>query len=90
MRGEAVAAGAPREPEIILGTSFPAVVNDPDAARLTQPALEAVEEIAAKMLELPANHSPMYPRLPGAVSDGDPARATRRLSGTGIHGPPGQ
>ena len=106
VRGEAVAAGAPRDPEIILGASFPAVVNDPNAARLTQPALEAisqlvvdpglvtgsedvgvlataagapcvfwilggadpasfggattVEEIAAKMLELPANHSPMY------------------------------
>jgi amidohydrolase len=106
VRGEAVAAGAPRDPEITLGPSFPAVVNDPDAARLTQPALEAVsqmvvdpglvtasedvgvlataagapcvfwllggadpagfegattvEEIAAKMLELPSNHSPMY------------------------------
>jgi amidohydrolase len=106
VRGEAVTAGAPRDPEIILGASFPAVVNDPDAASLTQPALEAVsqmvvdpglvtgsedvgvlataagapcvfwllggadpalfdgattvEEIAAKMLDLPANHSPMY------------------------------
>jgi amidohydrolase len=106
VRGEAVAAGAPRDPEITLGPSFPAVVNDPDAASLTQPALEAVsqmvvdpglvtasedvgvlataagapcvfwllggadpvafegattvEEIAAKMLELPSNHSPMY------------------------------
>ena len=106
VRGEAAAAGAPRDPEITLQTSFPAVVNDPDAARLTQPALEAVaqmvvdpglvtgsedvgvlataagapcvfwilggadpagfagattvEEIAAKMLDLPANHSPMY------------------------------
>jgi hippurate hydrolase len=106
VRGEAVAAGAPRDPEITLGPSFPAVVNDPDAASLTQPALEAVsqmvvdpglvtasedvgvlataagapcvfwllggadpagfagattvDEIAAKMLELPSNHSPMY------------------------------
>jgi amidohydrolase len=106
VRGEAVAAGAPREPEITLGTSFPAVVNDPDAASRTQPALETVsqmvvdpglvtgsedvgvlataagapcvfwilggadpavfegattmEEIAAKTLELPSNHSPMY------------------------------
>jgi hippurate hydrolase len=106
VRGEALAAGAPREPEITLTTSFPAVVNDPDAASRTQPALEAVaemvvdpglvtgsedvgvlaaaagapcvfwilggadpasfdgattvEEIAAKMLDLPANHSPMY------------------------------
>jgi len=106
VRGEAVVAGAPRDPEITLGASFPAVVNDPDAASLTQPALEAVsqmvvdpglvtgsedvgvlataagapcalwilggadpasfdgattvEEIAAKMLELPSNHSPMY------------------------------
>jgi amidohydrolase len=106
VRGEAQAAGAPRDPEITVTTSFPAVVNDPDAASRTQPALEAVaqmvvdpglvtgsedvgvlaaaagapcvfwilggadpagfggattvEEIAAKMLELPANHSPMY------------------------------
>jgi amidohydrolase len=106
VRGEAIAAGAPREPEITVGTSFPAVVNDSDAASRTQPGLEAVaqmvvdpglvtgsedvgvlataagapcvfwilggadpahfggatavEEIAAKMLELPANHSPMY------------------------------
>lgn len=106
VRGEAVAAGAPREPEITLGVSFPAVVNDPDAATRTQPALEAVsqmvldpglvtgsedvgvlataagapcvfwilggadpagfegattvEQIAAKTLELPSNHSPMY------------------------------
>jgi amidohydrolase len=106
VRGEAVGAGAPRAPEINLGVSFPAVVNDTDAAGLTQPALEAVaqrvvdpgvvtgsedvgvlataagapcvfwllggadpasfagattvEEIAAKMLELPSNHSPMY------------------------------
>ena len=106
VRGEAVAAGAPRDPEITLGASFPAVVNDPDAASLTQPALEevsqmvvdpglvtgsedvgvlataagapcvfwilggadpasfggatTVEQIAAKMLGLPANHSPMY------------------------------
>ena len=42
VRGEAVAAGAPRDPEITLGTSFPTVVNDPDAASLVQPALEAV------------------------------------------------
>src|SRR3954451_5886362 len=106
VRGEAVAAGAPRDPEITLGVSFPAVVNDPDAATRTQPALEAVsqmvldpglvtgsedvgvlataagapcvfwilggadpagfegattvEQIAAKTLELPSNHSPMY------------------------------
>jgi amidohydrolase len=106
VRGEAVAAGAPHDPEITLGASFPAVVNDPAAASLTQPALEqvaqmvvdpglvtgsedvgvlataagapcvfwllggadpasfggatTVEEMAAKMLELPANHSPMY------------------------------
>lgn len=109
VRGEAIAAGAPRDPEITLGASFPAVVNDPDAATLVQPALEAVaqmlvdpglvtgsedvgvlataagapcvfwilggadpaafggattvEEIAAKMLDLPANHSPMYAPL---------------------------
>src|SRR4051812_39392305 len=106
VRGEAVAAGAPRDPEITLGASFPAVVNDPDAVDFTQPALEAVsrmvvdpglvtgsedvgvlataagapcvfwilggadptrfegaatvEEIAARTLELPSNHSPMY------------------------------
>jgi amidohydrolase len=105
VRGEAVAAGAPRDPEITMGASFPAVVNDPEAAALTQPALEAVarvvdpglvtgsedvgvlataagapcvfwilggadpaafdgattvEEMAATMLALPANHSPMY------------------------------
>jgi metal-dependent amidase/aminoacylase/carboxypeptidase family protein len=106
VRGEAVAAGAPRDPDITLGTSFPAVVNDPEAASLTQPALEGVAqmvvdpglvtgsedvgvlataagapcvfwllggadpanfdgattvaEIAARMLDLPANHSPMY------------------------------
>jgi amidohydrolase len=45
VRGEAVAAGAPRDPEITLGPSFPAVVNDPDAASLTQPALEAVSQM---------------------------------------------
>jgi metal-dependent amidase/aminoacylase/carboxypeptidase family protein len=106
VRGEALAAGAPSDPEVTLGVSFPAVVNDPDAASLTQPALEAVarmvvdpglvtgsedvgvlataagapcvfwilggadpaefegatttEEIAARMLQLPSNHSPMY------------------------------
>jgi amidohydrolase len=106
VRGEAVTAGAPCDPEVTLVASFPAVVNDTHAAAITQPALEAVsqrvvdpglvtgsedvgvlataagapcifwllggadpadfdgtltvEDIAAKMLELPSNHSPMY------------------------------
>jgi hippurate hydrolase len=117
VRGEAVAAGAPRDPEIIPGHSFPAVVNDPDASTLTRPALEGVaqlvvdpgtvtgsedvgvlataagapcvfwllggadparfggattiDEIAAKVLELPANHSPRYaPRIEPTLAIG--------------------
>ena len=41
-QGEAIAAGAPREPEVDHLTSFPAVVNDPEAVERTRPALAAV------------------------------------------------
>lgn len=41
-RGEAVAAGAPREPEVEVLTSFPPVVNDVAASDLTRPALQGV------------------------------------------------
>jgi len=36
-----VAAGAPRDPEVEVLTSFPAVVNDVGAADLTRPALQS-------------------------------------------------
>lgn len=40
--GEAVAAGAPREPEVDHLSSFPAVVNDAAAVERTRPALAGV------------------------------------------------
>ncbi len=132
VRGEAVAAGAPREPEITHGSSFPAVVNDPEASSHTQPALEAVsqlvvdpgtvtgsedvgvlataagapcvfwilggadpttfggattvEAIATRMLELPANHSPLYaPEIVPTLDIGAAAleAAARRWLGFG-------
>lgn len=39
VRAEAAASGAAREPDIEVLSSFPAVVNDPDAAERTGPAL---------------------------------------------------
>lgn len=39
VRAEAAASGAAREPDIDVLASFPAVVNDPDAAELTRRAL---------------------------------------------------
>ena len=38
-RGEAIAAGAPREPDVDHLSSFPAVVNDAEAVERTRPAL---------------------------------------------------
>ena len=38
VRGEAAASGAPREPAVEITMSFPAVVNDPQAADRTRPA----------------------------------------------------
>lgn len=106
VRSEAAASGAPTPPEIESISSFPAVVNDPDACQRTRPALESVPaivvdpgevtgsedvgllataagapcvywllggadpaefsgatsvpEIAARVAELPANHSPLF------------------------------
>jgi hippurate hydrolase len=42
VRAEANASAAPREPEIELFDSFPALVNDPAALARTRPALEAL------------------------------------------------
>ena len=41
VRGEAAAAGAPADPELVHFETLPAVVNDPDAADRTRAALEA-------------------------------------------------
>ncbi len=41
VRGEAATAGAPRPPDIETLSSFPAVVNDPDASLRTKHGLEA-------------------------------------------------
>lgn len=106
IRAEAAASGAPREPEIEVTSSFPAVENDPSAVERTRPALSALpavvidpglvtgsedvgllasgagapcvfwllggadpaqfagleEEsaVAARVAELPSNHSPLY------------------------------
>lgn len=106
IRAEAAASGAPREPEIEVTSSFPAVENDPSAAERTLPALrtlpvviidpglvtgsedvgllataagapcvfwllggadpalfaglEGASDIAARVAELPSNHSPHY------------------------------
>jgi hippurate hydrolase len=106
IRAEAAASGAPRDPEIEVTSSFPAVENDPSAAERTLPALRALpvvvidpglvtgsedvgllataagapcvfwllggadptlfagvegaSEIAARVAELPSNHSPHY------------------------------
>lgn len=42
VRAEAAASGAPRDPEIEVVGSYPAAVNDPDAAARTRAALSAV------------------------------------------------
>jgi metal-dependent amidase/aminoacylase/carboxypeptidase family protein len=42
VRAEAAASGATRDPEIEVIYSFPAVVNDPDAAARTRPGLAAL------------------------------------------------
>ncbi|MFC4852045.1 amidohydrolase [Actinophytocola glycyrrhizae] len=39
VRGEATAAGAPKPPEVVVETSFPTLVNDPDAVERTRTAL---------------------------------------------------
>ncbi|MFI2780637.1 amidohydrolase [Streptomyces sp. ALB3] len=41
VRAEAAASAAPREPDITLTESFPAVINDPDACARTQEAFAA-------------------------------------------------
>jgi hippurate hydrolase len=41
VRGEAAASGAPREPEVVPLESFPALVNDGEAAARTRAAFEA-------------------------------------------------
>jgi hippurate hydrolase len=45
VRAEAAASGAPREPEVELTSSFPAVVNDPDAVERTRPALASLPAV---------------------------------------------
>ena len=106
VRGEAAAAGAPEPPEVVVESSFPAAVNDPDAADRTRPALASavpivvdpgpvtgsedvgvfataagaplvywllggadprafagatsLDEIRARVADLPANHSPLF------------------------------
>jgi hippurate hydrolase len=42
VRGEAVAAGAPREPDVAHVESVDALINDPDACAATWPALESI------------------------------------------------
>jgi metal-dependent amidase/aminoacylase/carboxypeptidase family protein len=42
VRAEAVASGAPRDPEVMLVDGFPAVVNDVAACARTRPAFEAL------------------------------------------------
>lgn len=104
--GEAAASGAPKPPEVVVESSFPAAVNDEDAAGRTRPALASVvpivvdpgpvtgsedvgvfatsagvplvywllggadpqafagatslDEIRARVADLPANHSPLF------------------------------
>ncbi|MFI7673910.1 amidohydrolase [Actinophytocola sp. NPDC049390] len=104
--GEATASGAPKPPEIVVETSYPAAVNDPEAADRTRPALASavpivvdpgpvtgsedvgvfataagvplvywllggadpgtfagatsLDEIRARVADLPANHSPLF------------------------------
>jgi hippurate hydrolase len=41
VRAEATASGAPREPEIVLATSYPVLVNDPEATERTMTAIRA-------------------------------------------------
>ncbi|MGM1060227.1 amidohydrolase [Saccharothrix sp. Mg75] len=41
-RAEADASGAPEPPEVVVETSYPAVVNDPDAVERTRAALASV------------------------------------------------
>jgi len=103
---EATAACAPKPPDVVVENSFPAAVNDPDAAGRTRPALasavpivvdpgpvtgsedvgvlataagvplvywllggadprafagaESMDEIRARVADLPANHSPLF------------------------------
>jgi hippurate hydrolase len=45
VRAEAAASGAPREPEVELTSSFPAVLNDPDAVERTRPALAGLPAV---------------------------------------------
>ncbi len=42
IRAEALASGAPREPEIVYGTPLPLLLNDPDASTRTATALAGV------------------------------------------------
>jgi amidohydrolase len=42
IRAEALASGAPREPEIVYGTPLPLLLNDPDASARTATALAGV------------------------------------------------
>ncbi len=106
VRAEADAAGAPKPPEVVVENSFPAAVNDPDAADRTRPALASavpivvdpgpvtgsedvgvfataagvplvywllggadqqafagatsIDELRARVADLPANHSPLF------------------------------
>lgn len=106
VNAEATAAGAPKPPDVVMENSFPAAVNDPDAADRTRPALASavpivvdpglvtgsedvgvlatsagvplvywllggadpqafagatsMEEIRARVADLPANHSPLF------------------------------
>ncbi|GGS20293.1 amidohydrolase [Actinokineospora fastidiosa] len=45
VRAEAQASGADRDPEIVLETSFPTVVNDADAVERTRPAFDGVAAV---------------------------------------------
>lgn len=45
VQGEAAASGAPEPPEVVVESSFPAAVNDPDAADRTRPALASAVPI---------------------------------------------
>ncbi|MFC6238698.1 M20/M25/M40 family metallo-hydrolase [Longivirga aurantiaca] len=82
VRGEAAAAGAPSEPEIIPVMSAPAVVNDPDAVARTSAVLASVAMVVDPGVVTGSEDVGMFATAAGApcvywlLGGADPALST--------------
>lgn len=68
--GECVAAGCPREPDVVVGNSFPVTVNDPDTDRRTAAVHGEVFGAGTILDPGPAMGSEDFPRLANGDGDG--------------------